>query len=175
MPEVLYTIWPTTINISSGTYQLSYANRYTGAVKIPPVDIQKVVIDRQKNIEVNTTDRFYMFFAPNDGHALVFYTDSSSQTWLYDPSFGKGKFGSIQVDFPDLEKETTIKRLGIDVDNELWRYLGNSISYLRGFTYYKDKDLYKGISVFDIPFDRSNYLKVQFETYKDWSIPGGVN
>ncbi len=148
----------------------SYANRYTGADKIPPVDIQKVVIDRQLNVEVNTTDRFYMFFAPNDGHALVFYTDSSTQTWLYDPSFGSGKYGAIKVDFPDLGKDTIIKRLGIATNTEIWSYLAKSIGYLRGFTYFKDHNIYKGISVFDIPFNSVNYLKVRFRKYVDYTF-----
>jgi len=168
MPDNKFTRWPS--EISTGTYHLSYANRYTGADKIPPVDIQKVVIDRQLNVEVNTTDRFYMFFAPNDGHALVFYTDSSTQTWLYDPSFGSGKYGAIKVDFPDLGKDTIIKRLGIATNTEIWSYLAKSIGYLRGFTYFKDHNIYKGISVFDIPFNSVNYLKVRFRKYVDYTF-----
>lgn len=166
MPDNKFTRWPS--EISTGTYHLSYANRYTGADKIPPIDIQKVVIDRQLNVEVNTTDRFYMFFAPNDGHALVFYTDSSTQTWLYDPSFGSGKYGAIKVDFPDLGKDTIIKRLGIATNDGIWSYLAKSIGYLRGFTYFKDHNIYKGISVFDIPFNSVNYLKVRFRKYVDY-------
>ncbi len=168
MPDNKFTRWPS--EISTGTYHLSYANRYTGADKIPPVDIQKVVIDRQLNVEVNTTDRFYMFFAPNDGHALVFYTDSSTQTWLYDPSFGSGKYGAIKVDFPDLGKDTIIKRLGIATNTGIWSYLAKSIGYLRGFTYFKDHNIYKGISVFDIPFNSVNYLKVRFRKYVDYTF-----
>ena len=71
------------------------------------------------------------------------------------------------MDFPDLENETIIKKLGVDAQGKLWDYLKNSIGYLRGFTYFKDKNIHKGISVFDVPFDRINYLKVQFKKYVD--------
>ncbi|KAF1079496.1 MAG: hypothetical protein GQF41_4054, partial [Candidatus Rifleibacterium amylolyticum] len=171
MPDNKYTRWPS--ETSTGTYHLSYANRYTGADEIPPVDIQKVVIDRQLNVEVNTADRFYMFFAPDDGHALVFYTDSLAQTWLYDPSFGRGAYGAIKVDFPDLEKDAVLKSLGVSINTGLWSYLEKSIGYLRGFTYFKDNNIYKGISVFDIPFNRVNYLKVRFQKYVDNSFSAG--
>jgi len=48
-----------------------------------------------------------------------------------------------------------------------WGYLNlkGSISFLRGFTYFKSDHFESGMSVFDVPVSLLNYLKVKFVTY----------
>jgi hypothetical protein len=162
---------------SPSIYGRSKIHRYTGDDLLPPVATLSVVIDYTLgNVENVESDQCYCFYAP-DGHALVYYTDKGTgNSYLYDPTFGKGKFGALSVRKPILEIQSQfpLKKLGGNAYEfpRLWNYLSSSINSMKGFTFFKSAEFTSGLSVFEVPFDKINYLEVKFENYFSYPEKG---
>lgn len=117
----------------------------------------------------------YVFVAPLDGHVIVRFKTKSS-TYMYDPSFGEGKFSGVLDDFSNIQLErTVVKPFNSTEANKpkMWEYFKKSVSWVRGSVPFTSTDFQYGISVFDIPMASVNFLEVRtqhhenlFETYK---------
>lgn len=152
-------------------YKDSKCLLYSGSIKIPPVSTQSAIISFPEDvISFPEPIPAYCFVVP-DGHSIVLFQDSDSQKdYLYDPSFGEGTLGGIEVSIPIPEvgetKKTTIKELDKDpIDNGFWNYLTNSVGFLRCNTYFKSDNFISALGVFDIPCPQVNFLQVDLVRY----------
>lgn len=147
-------------------YANSKVKIFNKALFIPPVATFAVVIDFPADVTTHDSFQCYSFLAPKDGHAFVVFKDpSSGKAFLYDPTFGKGSLGKIEI-ANLVPGEVVLKGLAAEPnDKGLWKYLTASVAYFRGYTFFKSDQFESGISVFDIPSSYINYLKVEVWKY----------
>ncbi len=137
---------------------------YNKTSLIPQTATLSITITYPWDLDFDADDDFpcYCFPAP-DGHAIVTYDDVvTGKTYLYDPSFGGGKFGSLEIGKPKLGL-VVVKSLGNQPrDLLLWNYLSKSIAYFRGYTFFKSDQFESAMSVFDVKVPQVNFLRVKF-------------
>lgn len=156
--------WPTHDYISA--YGRSHSYRYIGTKMIPDVATATVVIERATDIVKYPKEEYYMFLAPGDGHALVYFeSQHDKKQYLYDPSFGKGKFFSIEAELASGTFQA--KNFLITPETKFWKnYVLKTGWHLRGFTLYKDSINPHGLGMFDVPVDRVNFFEVNMGRYQ---------
>jgi hypothetical protein len=116
----------------------------------------------------------YVFLAPKDGHVIVRYK-TEKKSFLYDPTFGEGKYKYELDDFPTVSDgkptNVVIKHYREKKARKpaLWQYFKNSIGWVRGFIPYfaKYSDMPHGQTVFDVPPECINFLHLNIQTDKD--------
>jgi hypothetical protein len=116
----------------------------------------------------------YVFLAPKDGHVIVRYK-TEKKSFLYDPTFGEGKYKYELDDFPTVSDgkptNVVIKHYREKKARKpaLWQYFKNSIGWVRGFIPYfaKYSDMPHGQTVFDVPPECINFLHLSIQTDKD--------